>query len=155
MQTFLPYVDFKHSARVLDRARLGKQRVECKQILDVLHGRSRGPVNHPAIVMWRGYERALLDYGFTMAFEWQGRGYEDNMRAILNGCYMALISAPYRRPHWLGDQRVHSSHRASLLHKMPEHYRQFRWKEEAKLHYFWPGPKEEATQNVRVVEPAE
>ncbi len=33
MQTFLPYDSYADSAAVLDRARLGKQRVEAKQIL--------------------------------------------------------------------------------------------------------------------------
>ena len=33
MQTFLPFPDFQQSAAVLDRVRLGKQRVEALQIL--------------------------------------------------------------------------------------------------------------------------
>jgi hypothetical protein len=36
MQTFLPYPDFAKSAAVLDNKRLGKQRVECLQILTAL-----------------------------------------------------------------------------------------------------------------------
>ena len=36
MQTFLPYPDFERSAKVLDNKRLGKQRVEVLQILNVL-----------------------------------------------------------------------------------------------------------------------
>lgn len=36
MQTFLPYADFAECARVLDDKRLGKQRVECLQILKAL-----------------------------------------------------------------------------------------------------------------------
>lgn len=36
IQTFLPYPNFNESARVLDDKRLGKQRVECLQILNVL-----------------------------------------------------------------------------------------------------------------------
>lgn len=36
MQTFLPYPDFKKSASVLDNKRLGKQRLECLQILRTL-----------------------------------------------------------------------------------------------------------------------
>ena len=36
MQTFLPYSSFYQSARVLDRQRLGKQRVETLQILKSL-----------------------------------------------------------------------------------------------------------------------
>lgn len=36
MQTFLPYPNFAASARVLDNRRLGKQRVECVQILKAI-----------------------------------------------------------------------------------------------------------------------
>jgi hypothetical protein len=36
MQTFLPYRDFKQSFRILDWRRLGKQRVEAHQILNVI-----------------------------------------------------------------------------------------------------------------------
>lgn len=36
MNTFLPYSDYEQSARVLDRAREGKQRVETKQIIIAL-----------------------------------------------------------------------------------------------------------------------
>lgn len=35
MQTFLPYANFEASAKVLDYKRLGKQRVEAKQILEI------------------------------------------------------------------------------------------------------------------------
>lgn len=36
MQTFLPYSDFTKSAQCLDNRRLGKQRVECLQILQTI-----------------------------------------------------------------------------------------------------------------------
>ena len=36
MQTFLPYKSFERSVQVLDNKRLGKQRVEAFQILNVL-----------------------------------------------------------------------------------------------------------------------
>ena len=36
VNTFLPYSDFKRCAKVLDYKRLGKQRVEAKQIIDIL-----------------------------------------------------------------------------------------------------------------------
>lgn len=56
MQTFLPYPDFELSARFLDRQRLGKQRVEAWQILNVLEelkipGRTPAWRNHPAVRM--------------------------------------------------------------------------------------------------------
>ena len=37
MQTFLPYPDFAKSAMCLDNKRLGKQRIECLQILKALN----------------------------------------------------------------------------------------------------------------------
>jgi hypothetical protein len=74
MQTFLPYPDFEATARVLDWRRLGKQRVECMQILNALHGTSKGWVNHPAVRMWRGYEDALETYQSFMIEEWVRRG---------------------------------------------------------------------------------
>lgn len=36
MQTFLPYADFRRCAEILDDKRLGKQRVETLQIMQVL-----------------------------------------------------------------------------------------------------------------------
>ena len=58
MQTFLPYTDFIKSAKCLDYKRLGKQRVEAKQILNILLGETTkaGWTNHPAVLMWSGYE---------------------------------------------------------------------------------------------------
>lgn len=53
MQTFLPYTDPEKCARVLDNKRLGKQRVEAIQILNVLLGvtQTKGWRNHPAVKM--------------------------------------------------------------------------------------------------------
>jgi len=69
MQTFLPYKSFTKSAQVLDYKRLGKQRVEAMQIFNALTGvptksgkAYTGWLNHPAVVMWKDYEEALLLY---------------------------------------------------------------------------------------------
>lgn len=48
MQTFLPYSDFALCAKVLDNKRLGKQIVECRQIMQCLLGLREGWRNHPA-----------------------------------------------------------------------------------------------------------
>lgn len=42
MQTFIPYTSYDDIANVLDRQRLGKQRVEAYQILKVLYAKKRG-----------------------------------------------------------------------------------------------------------------
>lgn len=136
MQTFLPYVNYSLSAKVLDRQRLGKQRIECKQILQTLLGESDGWKNHPAVKMWRGYEIALIDYSFEICKEWICRGYKDNqMFWFLDKFYkMELV---YVQPIWLNDEFC-ASHRSNLLRKKPDHYSQFGWIEPDNLPYIWP-----------------
>ena len=88
MQTFLPYPNIWASARCLDDKRLGKQRVECKQILITLGvdvGEHRGNPesrwrNHPAVRMWRGHELYLAEYGEIMCAAWRNRGFKDTLR---------------------------------------------------------------------------
>ena len=70
MQTFLPFADFKKSAESLDYKRLGKQRVECKQIFFALTKADYAWKYHPMVIMWKGHEWALLEYAQVMCKEW-------------------------------------------------------------------------------------
>lgn len=135
MQTFLPHDSFIESARCLDRQRLGKQRVEVKQILNALEGNSKGWVNHPATKMWRGYEPALAAYGWACCAEWIERGYKDTLQPF----FLERIPSPdtWVLPEWFGGP-IHSTHRQVLLHKDFEWYSQFGWTEEPKYEYLWP-----------------
>ena len=123
MQTFLPYEDFVKSANVLDYKRLGKQRVEAKQILNALDGLSKGWVNHPATKMWRGYEGYLALYGLTMCEAWKARGYNDSLTDFFKERMLkGMKEGTYKRPHWLGNEALHVSHQSNLLRKDPEFY---------------------------------
>ena len=53
MQTFLPYADFVKTAKCLDYRRLGKQRIEAFQILNILEGKTTkaGWKHHPAVLI--------------------------------------------------------------------------------------------------------
>ena len=64
MQTFLPTRNFRTSAKLLDYRRLGKQRVEGLQLINSLSPDydKKGWLNHPARLMWVGYENALKHY---------------------------------------------------------------------------------------------
>ena len=136
MNTFLPFADFAKSAQTLDRARLGKQRVEAYQLL--LGQWSK----HPASKMWKGYEAALAFYGYTICLEWIKRGYKDTCWDKLSHALIHHVET-LDAPPWLGDERLHSSHRAALLHKNTKFYSQYKdWTEEPKLDYFWPVTKE-------------
>ena len=79
MQTFLPFPDFKQSASVLDRKRLGSQRVEAMQIFNALTVPGHGYRHHPAAKMWRGSEEGLVRYVLTMCDEWTKRGFADTV----------------------------------------------------------------------------
>lgn len=134
MQTFMPSTSFSESARVLDRMRLGKQRVETWQIIQALTLPTYGWKNHPATKMWQGFVPALACYGLAMCDEWLARGYSDSLRPKFAA--LADPSAPV--PAWVGDDRVHVSHRSKLLEKLPSWYTQWNWTEEPGLPYFWP-----------------
>jgi len=106
MQTFLPFSDFRVTAACLDDKRLGKQRVECKQILLALKAgprqgfdaatrswkslslfesspeltRATPWYNHPATKMWKGFEYGLCLYAQSICREWR---YERNFADTL------------------------------------------------------------------------
>lgn len=134
MQTFLPYPDFGRSAKALDNVRLGKQRVEVLQILRALHVPGYGWRNHPAVLMWRGYEEALAAYGLAICREWCARGFADTceskiiaeLRTITGRRTRIRPQAELRErgrlPPWLGRRSFLRSHRAALLRKDPGWY---------------------------------
>ena len=142
MQTFLPYPSFTKSAQVLDNKRLGKQRVECKQILKALLGEyddTGAWVNHPAIKMWRGHETLLGIYAITICTEWRKRGYNDSLLPyFFEQVHPHFTRQTHPAPPWLGDGAFHASHRSNLLRKDPSHYSQFGWEEPDDLPYIWP-----------------
>lgn len=146
MQTFLPYPDYRWSAVVLDYRRLGKQRVECKQILMALTGQSKGWRNHPATRMWTGLEANLAEYAVAMCTEWRRRGYKDTLLEYFQqfieaqhvAARMGVVGPNWLRPSWMGRPELHASHRSNLLRKDPVYYGQFGWRESPDLDYVWP-----------------
>ena len=134
MQTFLPYADFKKSVEVLDYRRLGKQRVETFQVLNILLERTptKGWRNHPVTLMWTGYESALKLYQNITIREWVNRGYKNNMQ------YEEIDPASVTMPAWFGSEEFHRSHRSNLLRKDFGYYSQY-FHEPNDLEYYWPG----------------
>jgi len=144
MQTFLPLPSFGDSLQCLDTKRLGKQRVETKQLLITL-GISVGPHagntasrwrNHPAAKMWRGYEKALIVYGIISCRVWRWRGYRDSLLDQFNAALSKVEE--FVLPDWVGEQEFHMSHRSNLIRKDAVHYGQFNWGVQPDLPYVWP-----------------
>jgi hypothetical protein len=141
MQTFLPLPTFKASAQVLDRQRLGKQRIECYQILSTLLGKSAGWANHPAVKMWKRYEFALVEYTFTVCAEWTLRGYKDSVGTKVVTELLADVPDSSHGgwpPHF--DEAFRRSHQSNLLRKDPAHYGPYFPDVPADLPYVWPMP---------------
>ena len=153
MQTFLPSHKFRVSAAVLDNKRLGKQRVECKQVLLCLgvpvgtHKPTTGWKNHPAVKMWSGFEPALCVYSAVVCGEWRARGFNDSLLPQFCDAFERLLGGDsvVPRPPWLGIAELHASHRSNLIRKDPVYYSRHGWTESDDLPYFWPTQQNETT----------
>ena len=166
MQTFLPYPEFAKSVATLDKARLGKQRVEGYQLLlcrfellpvrdeDGEHLMAEGEylfipgksspsrVNHPACKMWKEYEIALMEYSCHACLLWSSIGCRDS-------CFQKIVtitklaSRTYcpdkvEYPSWLGDPAFHLSHQSNLIRKDAKHYSPQFPGVPSDLPYVWP-----------------
>lgn len=138
MQTFLPYPDFRESARCLDKRRLWKQVIESRQLLNALAGVSGGWANHPALRMWRGHAPLLFVYHTEMLHESISRGIR--VRKYLLNAVVLGTQYEWLAPRWLGDPAFHASHRSNLLRKDAGWYGRFGWSEPPDLPYVWPLP---------------
>ncbi|MCX8202780.1 MAG: pyrimidine dimer DNA glycosylase [Nitrososphaeria archaeon] len=130
MQVFRPYVDLRRSAAVLDDRRLGKQRVECKQVLKAILRKLgliddglRGWLNHPVVLLYfnegRPYVRDLVGFFWACVEEWRMRGYSSSIGLEdvdpLLGRIEVTEGTPVTRVHEIEYRRI-------LLVKDPEHY---------------------------------
>lgn len=123
MQTFIPHPSFADSLNTLDYKRLGKQRVETKQIYRAALGEN-GWSHHPAVAMWQDNVTALLAYGLCNCIIWRDQGYNDSLQPYF-AKRLALRLANHHQPatpSWLGRRDVHTSHKANLIRKDREHY---------------------------------
>lgn len=131
----MPLPDFQKSAQVFDDVRLEKQRIEAYAILRILkdpsYKKSLAWRNHSAMTMWRNYEWALVFYYHELRNEWIRRGNQESLPEIKDIKFMPLIELPEHvdMPSWMGNRKLHSSHRAALLAENLPHYSQFNWPE--------------------------
>lgn len=128
--TFLICSDIRRSMRYLTNAHLGKQRTEGLQIVNALVKGGKGWQKHPATVMWRGYEYALMYYVNCAIHEWISRGCENNIPY-----YELPTNIVF--PWWVEWVKLHRSHRSLLRRKDPLHYN-FQFDDEFRnLGYIW------------------
>ncbi len=122
VNTFMPCSDYEGIASILDYRRLGKQRVEAKQIINVPEkleedsNQKIGWKNHPAVKMWKGYIPSLKKYYNAMVKEWIYRGYNNTMQLYPK----SELKGP--DPWWINSEVVVKSHQASLIRKDYDYY---------------------------------
>lgn len=114
VMTFVVYSDLSLNFKVLDTQRLGKQRVEGKQLINAIES-DKGWSKHPAAQMWRYNLDALKYYVNCCIYEWIQRGYNNDIPY-----YQVPESVTF--PWWFTWEPLIQSHRAMLYRKNPFHY---------------------------------
>lgn len=115
MQIFLPYASPLATAECLDRRRLNKQVIECRQIMRAISGETKAWRNHPICRMYSG----SLDFvsAYTQTLEYYRDG---DMRRAIAMNRLAL----HRLPKFVTDEYCNVMKRR-LYTKDNNHYSQF------------------------------
>ena len=166
MQTFLSESTFQKSVAVLDNRRLNSQLKESLQIVKVLTDPdAKAWRNHPAVLQWKGYEKALLFYASEAELECELRGIKTDKNSAKLSMFMEQISADSDNrvilPDWWTSttlsSRVMITHKARLFVKDPSFYSMYEnYAEDAKelvccshCNYFWPAHYYKNLENAR------
>lgn len=115
--TFLVTDDFPANATFLDSKRLGKQRLEAKQIINALE-KGGGWANHPIVGCWANYVSCLKYYYNCILAEWTRRGYQNTMLAYTDLPPPAEIIYP----PWVSEPRVQYAMMSQLIQKNGDYY---------------------------------
>ena len=133
MQTFLPFFNFKRTARLLDSKRLNKQIVEAYQILT-----DRVPnLNHPAYLMWKNSKGTLQKYILVCCNEYTLRFNK------VHSIYSKMTKKYIDKCDFQKYNLLFLSHKVNLLRKDYEYYFSLEKYLEFDLKkypegYFWP-----------------
>jgi len=86
--------------------------------------------------MWFNHSYYLCEYAFAGLDElsYRGKHYPDIFDKFHK---IQLTKKDTGPPIWWGDDRVHISHRYSLLQKDPDHYGQY-FEGTPQMDYYWP-----------------
>ena len=91
--------------------------------------------NHPAALMWRKHENALMLYVEEICREWVRRGFKDSVAEKVQKFRKGNVCL---LPDWFGDEKFHLSHQSNLLRKYSDHYGQYFMGVPNDLPYVWP-----------------
>lgn len=117
VNTFILTNSPKECAKLLDYKRLGKQRVEAYQIVNIIIGEQKGFSNHPIAHVWKDHVESLKYYTNCMIDEWINRGYKNTMVK-----YDLPDYTEDQLPWWYKNKQLQYCNMASLARKDPKFY---------------------------------
>ena len=122
VNTFLVHQDFKIAVKILDNRRLGKQRVEARQLIDTIDKLKSGQAdkkiswsNHPITLSWINHVDSLKLYFNCVVQEWINRGFNNNYELF-------ELSDNIIHPYWIYNKKIHYSMMSQLVQKDSEYY---------------------------------
>ena len=116
------------TAMILDKKRLNKQIVECRQILSALNGESKAWRNHPCTVQYEGHERWLELYMECLS-AWMSN-------APLTAQTASLVAEMFHKPLFHTEPYFDSMKRR-LYTKDPVHYAQWDVYGTSDVNWYW------------------
>jgi hypothetical protein len=153
MITWLPDQNLVKSTNFLDHGHITNQAYEAATILHAIAGPGHhtGWSNLKGAAMWKGHDDGLALYLSLVIRQCRAQGiavpqnppydFEKDYAPNLGNHWLAprlCAVADIVWPEWLGEEKVHSSHRSNLLRKKPDFYRQFGWTDDPEAEIYWP-----------------
>jgi len=133
MNTLLPFPSL-NSIGLLSNADLGVQIYEAGELVHLLVDAPAGWYKEPAAMQWYGHIDALKAYYNLCVILWGQRGFKQE-RKIYTGLDLRYST---KLPPWVGDERVHTFHRATLVSRRPDFYKRYAWKVPETIKPFYP-----------------
>lgn len=116
MAIYLPYRDFRRSAKCLSDAHLDEQRKTVRKLIqDIV-------VLHRDDEQWSGHVTQLLFVCEATLCERVRRGRDER------GVVPWMLDHGDPEPGWLGLEEFHAQERMKLLHLDPQHYGKMGWR---------------------------
>ena len=127
MQIFITGTPFE-TAQALDKRRLNKQIIECRQILKAINGESKAWANHPCVKMYRSHVEWLEMYLGALD------DYRDgNME---HAKFFSLLADKHWRPPF-HTQEYFNQMKRRLYTKDHEHYKQWAHLGESDINWYY------------------
>lgn len=118
---YMPYQDYRRSAKCLSDAHLREQRVSCMRVINVLCA-SQKRDREPWMADWENHLDAVL-YAIDATIEELRRRKLQGPHGICP--WMLRKNTP--EPSWLGESAYHDEVKQNLLKADPAHYGKMGW----------------------------